>query len=79
MVKLPFTYSEYEQRQKTLLNSVSKNDFVIITTNDNMIRSNDVSYPFRANSYMLYLCGWEEENSILVMENTNKLWMHTID
>ena len=78
MVKLPFTYSEYEQRQKSLLNSVSKNDIVIITTNDIMIRSNDVSYPFRANSYMLYLCGWEEENSILVMENMIKPWTHII-
>ena len=78
MVKLPFTYSEYEQRQKSLLNSVSKNDIVIITTNDIMIRSNDVSYPFRANSYMLYLCGWEEENSILVMENNGKKWLRTL-
>ena len=43
-----------------------------------MIRSNDVSYPFRANSYMLYLCGWEEENSILLMENNGKKWLRTL-
>ena len=78
MVKLPFTNSEYKQRQESLLNSISDNDIVIITTNDVMIRSNDVSYPFRANSYMLYLCGWEEENSVLVMENNGKKWLRTL-
>ena len=78
MLKLPFTKSEYEQRQESLLNSISKNDIVIITTNDVMIRSNDVNYPFRANSYMLYLCGWEEENSILLMEYNGSNWIKTL-
>ena len=27
---------------------------------------------------MLYLCGWEEENSVLVMENNGKKWLRTL-
>lgn len=78
MVKLPFTKHEYMQRQEALCNSISKKDIIIITTNDIMIRSNDVSYPFRANSYMLYLCGWEEENSVLLMQYSTNRWISTL-
>ncbi|HCE75503.1 MAG TPA: Xaa-Pro aminopeptidase, partial [Dehalococcoidia bacterium] len=51
---------------------------VIIPTNDQSVRSNDVKYPFRAGSYILYLCGWEEEGGVLVASNTKGDWETTL-
>ena len=37
---------------------------VIIPNNPKSVRSNDTHYRYRANSYVLYLCGWEEPDSV---------------
>ncbi len=68
---LPFDLSEYAIRQEKLLESLPESSIVIIPTNEQKIRSNDVGFPFRANSYMLYLCGWEEDEGIFVAHNQN--------
>jgi Xaa-Pro aminopeptidase len=71
---LPFKSSEYISRQEGLFAELPESTVLIIPTNDRMIRSNDVEYPFRANSYILYLCGWEEEGGVFVANNTNGSW-----
>ena len=71
---LPFKLSEYIARQERLFAELPESSVLIIPTNDRKIRSNDVSYPYRANSYMLYLCGWEEEEGVFVANNKSGNW-----
>ena len=66
---LPFELSEYKSRQDMLFRELPDSSILIIPTNDRKIRSNDVGYPFRPNSYMLYLCGWEEDEGVFVAHN----------
>ncbi|HIG34416.1 MAG TPA: M24 family metallopeptidase [Candidatus Poseidoniales archaeon] len=71
---LPFKTSEYINRQERLFAKLPESSVLIIPTNDRKFRSNDVGYPYRGNSYMLYLCGWEEEEGIFVANNTSGSW-----
>ena len=71
---LPFNTSEYINRQERLFAKLPESSVLIIPTNDRKFRSNDVGYPYRGNSYMLYLCGWEEEEGIFVANNTSGSW-----
>ena len=66
---LPFETSEYANRQERLFAQLPESSILIIPTNDRKIRSNDVVYPFRPNSYMLYLCGWKEDEGVFVAHN----------
>jgi hypothetical protein len=66
---LPFESSEYTNRQERLFAQLPESSILIIPTNDRKIRSNDVVYPFRPNSYMLYLCGWKEDEGVFVAHN----------
>ena len=75
---LPFDREEYLSRQASLFSKLPESSLAIIPTNDRKIRSNDVAYPFRANSYMLYLCGWEEDEGTLLATNSSGKWMTTL-
>ena len=68
---LPFETSEYIERQERLFSQLPESSIVIIPTIERKTRSNDVGYPFRANSYMLYLCGWKEDEGVFVAHNRN--------
>ena len=68
---LPFETSEYHDRQELLFSQLPSSSIVIIPTNERKTRSNDVGYPFRPNSYMLYLCGWKEDEGVFVAHNRN--------
>ena len=70
MANLPFSESEYRGRQSRFLDKIPQDSLVLIPTNPNSIRSNDVQYPFRASSYMLYLCGWTDPESVLMAKHT---------
>tara|TARA_Y100000768_G_scaffold89197_1_gene64134 strand:- start:3212 stop:4516 length:1305 start_codon:yes stop_codon:yes gene_type:complete len=65
--------SEFFQRQDDLISKVLPNSLVIIPNNLTSIRSNDTKYPYRANSYMMYLSNWLEPNSVLSIGNFNDL------
>ena len=75
MANLPFSESEYRGRQSRFLDKIPQDSLVIIPTNPNSIRSNDVQYPFRASSYMLYLCGWTDPESVLMAKHTGNDWI----
>ena len=77
-MKLPFDREEYLSRQASLFSKLPESSLAIIPTNDRKIRSNDVAYPFRANSYMLYLCGWEEDEGTLLATNSSGKWLTTL-
>ncbi len=72
---LPFSESEYRGRQSRFLDHIPQDCLVLIPTNPASIRSNDVHYPFRASSYMLYLCGWSEPESVLMAKHNGKNWV----
>ena len=77
-MSLPFDKAEYLRRQELVFSQLPESSLVIIPTNDRKIRSNDVSYPFRANSYMLYICGWEEDEGTLLATNSSGKWETTL-
>ena len=77
-MELPFDREEYLSRQASLFSKLPESSLAIIPTNDRKIRSNDVAYPFRANSYMLYLCGWEEVEGTLLATNSSGKWLTTL-
>ncbi len=73
-MRLPFDNSEYILRQTRLFEDIPDSSAIIIPTNDPSTRSNDVHYPFRANSYMLYLCGWSEIEGVFAATNISGSW-----
>ena len=75
MASLPFSESEYRGRQSKFLEKIPQDCLVLIPTNPASIRSNDVHYPFRASSYMLYLSGWSEPESVLMAKHNGKNWL----
>ena len=77
-MSLPFDRGEYLSRQESVFSKLPKSSLAIIPTNDRKIRSNDVAYPFRANSYMLYLCGWDQDEGTLLATNSSGEWVTTL-
>ena len=75
---LTFPVSEYSERQSAFLGQLPSNSLVLIPTNPKSIRSNDTHYPFRANSYMLYLCDWNESDSVWMASNSTGEWETTL-
>ena len=75
-VMLPFSHDEYRNRQSQFLHELPEGSVVIIPTNQKMRRSNDSNFPFRANSYVLYLSGWTDSDAIWVADNLQNEW-HT--
>jgi len=74
MASIPFSIEEYINRQSRFHSKLPENSMVIIPTNSNCIRSNDTNYPFRGNSYMLYLCGWYDPDAVFVSHNIDGNW-----
>ena len=72
--ELPFSIEEYRARQDRFLSKNNEDTLVLIPTNPVRIRSNDTSYPYRANSYMLYLSGWNQPEAIFMAFNDSGVW-----
>jgi len=66
--------SEFRQRQSRLLSQLEDDDILIIAARKPSTRSNDVEYPFRNNSDMLYFCGWTEPQSLLFAQKKEGSW-----
>ncbi len=73
-MKLPFSHDEYRSRQSKLFSQLAEGTVLIIPTNSKKQRSNDTNYRFRANSYILYLCGWTEPDALFVADNLSGEW-----
>jgi len=70
----PIENAEYRSRQSALMDQLSERDLLIICSPAPAVRSNDVDYPYRNNSDMLYLCGWHDPDSVLVGRNVDGKW-----
>lgn len=73
-MKLPFSHDEYLRRQSKLFDQLPEKSVVIIPTNSKKQRSNDTNYRYRANSYILHLCGWSEPDALFVADNLSGEW-----
>jgi Xaa-Pro aminopeptidase len=62
----------YELRRQKLLNSLEEG-IVILTSSSSKTRSNDTEYPYRQNSDFYYMCGFEEDNALLVLVKTKEI------
>ena len=73
-----FSDSEYLYRQSAFLEQLPEDSLVLMPTNQVAYRSNDTNFPFRANSYMLYLCGWSDPEAVLMAHRDGTEWITTL-
>ena len=69
---------EFLARQQRLFSQLRPNDLLIITAPHESTRSNDVHYPYRSSSDMLYLCGWEDPEAVFTAYNDDGNWITTL-
>lgn len=58
--------------RRTQLLSMMEEGVAIITSAPTQVRSNDTEYPYRQSSDFYYLCGFNEDNSVLVLIKTEE-------
>lgn len=61
----------YESRRQKLLSSVEEG-VIILSSSSPKTRSNDTEYPYRQNSDFYYMCGFQEDNALLVLVKNKK-------
>ncbi len=66
--------SEYRIRQENLYGELEDSAALLVCSPPMRIRSNDVHHPYRTNSNLLYLTGWGEPDSVLLVTKDNGKW-----
>lgn len=61
-----------EEIAKTPFGSAYDNHVILIPSGQKMFMAHDVPYPYRQCSDFLYLCGFQEPNSLLVLEKQSE-------
>ena len=61
----------YESRRQKLLSSLEEG-IIILSSAAPQTRSNDTEYPYRQNSDFYYMCGFQEDNALLVLVKTKE-------
>jgi Xaa-Pro aminopeptidase len=61
----------YESRRQKLLSSVEEG-VLILTSASPKTRSNDTEYPYRQSSDFYYMCGFKEDNTLLILVKTKE-------
>ncbi len=69
---------EYRARQSRLFSQMRPKDLLIVTAPHESTRSNDVQYPYRSSSEMMYLCGWEDPDAVFCAYNEAGTWKTTL-
>lgn len=59
--------SEFARRRKKLMGMMDRNSIAIVPGAREVTRSRDTEYPFRQNSDLFYLTGFEEPDAVLVL------------
>ncbi|MDF1878898.1 aminopeptidase P N-terminal domain-containing protein [Sulfurimonas sp. SAG-AH-194-C20] len=63
---------EYAKRRNTLAKTLKKHSIAILFSAKAKQRSNDTEYPYRQNSNFYYMCGFKEDNAVLVIVKKEK-------
>ena len=72
-IQLPGIQLEFHQQRRHLLaEQLPNNSLVLLRSGEEQIRNNDVEHPFRAQSDFVYLTGFEEPDSVLLLFKTEK-------
>ncbi len=74
----PIHVSEYRQRQEKLYSQLDDNSALILCSPKEKIRSNDVHFPYRTNSDLLYLTGWKDPDCVLLAIKKDNVWTTTL-
>ena len=72
------TKEEFRSRQGRLTSQFRHDDVLIIASPPFAVRSNDVEYRYRTSSDLLYLTGWIEPESVLVIRHDGKAWISSL-
>jgi len=72
----PISKDEYRSRQSRIFDHMQDGDLLIICAPLQAHRSNDVHYPYRTSSDLIYLCGWYEMESTLVLSKLQDNAVH---
>jgi Xaa-Pro aminopeptidase len=70
--------AEYRARQQRLFSQLRAEDLLLICAHPVSTRSNDVHFPYRNHSDMLYLCGWFDPESIMMARQVKGEWKLTL-
>jgi Xaa-Pro aminopeptidase len=62
----------YELRRQKLLSSLDEGVVILVSASP-QTRSNDTQYPYRQNSDFYYMCGFEEDNALVVLVKTKEM------
>jgi len=74
----PTSWDEYRARQARLTDQFRTDDILIISSPPFATHSNDVHYRYRTSSDLLYLTGWAEPETILVIRHAYGNWNTSI-
>lgn len=69
---------EYISRQGRLTSQLRPDDLVILCAAEESTHSNDVHYPFRTMSDMLYFVGWTEPEAVFTLRCVDGEWVSTL-
>lgn len=63
----PLSQEFYRLNRQNVINEISENSIIVLTSEDEYPRSGDTTHPFRQNSNLLYLCGIDQEETTLIL------------
>ena len=71
----PISHAEHRARQARLLDQLPHDTLLILPTNPMRTRTADVEYPFRADSDVLYLTGFQEPDAVFTTWHEDGDWV----
>ena len=74
----PISNEEYSRRVDRLTAQLRPDDLLIVPASQAAVHSNDVHYPYRTQSDLLYLVGWDEPDALLTVQNVEGTWIRTL-
>ena len=74
----PISTDEYRRRVNRLTSQLRPGDLLIVPAAAMAVHSNDVKYPYRTQSDMLYLVGWDEPDAVLTVHRREEDWVTTL-
>ena len=74
----PISVDEYAMRVNRLTAQLRPGDLLVVPCSPSAVHSNDVHYPYRTQSDMLYLVGWDEPEAVLTIHHADEGWIRTI-
>ena len=75
---MPIALDEYKARQYRLTSQLRPDDVLVLCAAEESTHSNDVHYPFRTMSDMLYFVGWSEPEAVFVLHCVDGSWVSTL-